>query len=90
MDTILSQSHLCSLPMMIQPLYWRFWHAMQLYPLPDYLIVADNALDQKNLDRDGVLCVNTGSFARDMSFISVDVDERRDDSVQMLEIPPQV
>jgi len=41
--TMLDQAHLTPLPLMSQPIFWQYDHALRLYPLPDALIVADNS-----------------------------------------------
>ena len=41
--TVLQQSHLCPLPLEGQPVYWQHDAALQLYPVPDALIIADSA-----------------------------------------------
>jgi DNA polymerase epsilon subunit 2 len=39
--TIIDQAHLSPLPMTAQPVYWELDRAMQLYPLPDMLVLGD-------------------------------------------------
>ena len=39
--TLLQQSHLCPLPLLLQPIYWQYDHALHLYPLPQAVVVAD-------------------------------------------------
>lgn len=41
--TLLQQSHLCPLPLLQQPVLWQYDHALQLYPLPHAVIVADGS-----------------------------------------------
>jgi len=41
--TLLQQSHLCPLPLVLQPIYWQYDHALQLYPLPHAVVVADSS-----------------------------------------------
>lgn len=39
--TILSQSHMSPFPLSVRPLHWDYAHALNLYPLPTSLILAD-------------------------------------------------
>ena len=39
--SVISQSHLCPLPLHVLPIYWAFDHTLRLYPLPDVVICAD-------------------------------------------------
>ena len=41
--TLLQQSHLCPLPLQLQPIYWQYDHALHLYPLPHAVVVADSS-----------------------------------------------
>ena len=38
--TVLQQSHLCPLPLVVQPVHWAHDAALQLYPLPHALVLA--------------------------------------------------
>lgn len=40
--TVLQQSHLCPLPLVLQPVYWQYDHALHLYPLPSVVVIADS------------------------------------------------
>jgi DNA polymerase epsilon subunit 2 len=40
--TLLSQSHLSPFPLSVRPLHWDFAHALNLYPLPNAVVVADS------------------------------------------------
>lgn len=40
--TILSQSHLSPFPLSVRPLHWDFAHALNLYPLPTSVVMADS------------------------------------------------
>eukprot|EP00494_Astrolonche_serrata_P006529 UN06553 len=33
--TVLAQAHLCPVPILCQPRYWQYDHALRMYPLPD-------------------------------------------------------
>ncbi|GAQ80362.1 DNA polymerase epsilon subunit B2 [Klebsormidium nitens] len=66
--TVLQQSHLCPLPLQVQPIFWEYDHALRLYPLPDVLVLADRA-EQKEFVYENVVCFNPGSFANDSSFV---------------------
>jgi DNA polymerase epsilon subunit 2 len=41
--TMLDQAHLCPVPLAAQPVYWQYDHSLRLFPLPDALIVAEQA-----------------------------------------------
>ncbi|KAJ8874034.1 hypothetical protein PR048_024874 [Dryococelus australis] len=61
--TILCQAHLTPLPLSVCPLYWAFDTALQLYPLPDVIVVADtfNAFNSSYM---GCIVTNPGSFPK--------------------------
>jgi DNA polymerase epsilon subunit 2 len=40
--TLLSQSHLSPFPLSVRPLHWDFAHALNLYPLPNSVVIADS------------------------------------------------
>jgi len=39
--TIVCQSHLCPLPLHVEPIYWTYDNALRTYPLPDVIVCAD-------------------------------------------------
>lgn len=39
--TVVSQGHLCPLPLHVCPVYWAYDNGLQLYPLPDLVVCAD-------------------------------------------------
>lgn len=41
--TVLQQSLLCPLPLVLQPVHWAHDHALQLYPLPHTVVIADSS-----------------------------------------------
>lgn len=51
--TLLQQSHLCPLPLAAQPVHWAFDQALQLYPLPHALVLADGAAGQEEFRHEG-------------------------------------
>lgn len=61
--TLLSQAHLCPLPLHSRPVYWQFDHALQLHPLPDLVVVGDKC-DPFTVVSGDVTVTNTGSFLR--------------------------
>ena len=67
--TVCDQGHLCPLPLTAQPIYWEHHQALQLNPLPNTLMLIEQALEQVSTRYDGCLVVNPGSFARDASFL---------------------
>jgi len=61
--TILSQGHLCPLPLIVRPVYWGFDNALRLYPLPDLVVCADK-YDPYNVGNSDAIVMNPGSFSR--------------------------
>lgn len=41
-STIVSQGHLCPLPLSVQPVYWAHDVGLRLFPLPDVVVLADD------------------------------------------------
>ncbi|KAH7285268.1 hypothetical protein KP509_33G019600 [Ceratopteris richardii] len=67
--TIAHQSHLCPLPLTVQPISWNHDHALHLYPTPHTVVLADCS-EQKVFKYTGLTCINPGSFANDGTFIA--------------------
>ena len=61
--TIFSQCHLCPLPLHARPIYWDFDHALQLYPLPDLVVIGDKC-DPYTVSSGESTITNPGSFLR--------------------------
>ena len=61
--TILSQAHLCPLPLHVRPVYWRYDHALWLYPLPDLVVLGDRC-DPFTETQQGCVVTNIGSFVK--------------------------
>jgi DNA polymerase epsilon subunit 2 len=61
--TLLSQAHLCPLPLHVRPVYWQHDHALQLYPLPDVIILGDYSTPF-TVKEVGCVVTNVGSFPR--------------------------
>ena len=40
--TLLSQAHLSPFPLSVRPLHWDYAHALNLYPLPSSVVIADS------------------------------------------------
>ena len=59
--TLLSQAHLCPLPLHVRPVYWQCDHALRLYPLPDLIVLGDYSAPF-TVTEAGCTVVNTGSF----------------------------
>ncbi|KAL6493468.1 DNA-directed DNA polymerase epsilon, subunit B [Orobanche gracilis] len=66
--TITHQSHLCPLPLSIQPIIWNFDHCLHLYPTPHTIVLGDKS-EQKAFKYTGITCFNPGSFSNDFTFI---------------------
>ncbi|PSN37360.1 DNA polymerase epsilon subunit 2 [Blattella germanica] len=63
--TILGQAHLAPLPLSVCPLYWSHDAALQLYPLPDLVVVADQSNSfTTELTEHQVQVINPGSFPK--------------------------
>ncbi|KAL1794506.1 hypothetical protein ACET3X_007927 [Alternaria dauci] len=60
--TILSQSHLSPFPLSARPLHWDFAHAMNLYPLPTSLVLADSEAPAFVVKYLGCTVMNPGSI----------------------------
>jgi hypothetical protein len=56
-QTVLQQSTLCPLPLVVQPVHWAHDHALQLYPLPHALVLAD-ASPQASVSHEGCTVLN--------------------------------
>ncbi|KAF6141158.1 hypothetical protein GIB67_006603 [Kingdonia uniflora] len=65
--TIILQSHLCPLPLTVQPILWNYDHCLRLYPTPHTIILGDRS-EQKEYNYKDTTCFNTGSFANDNTF----------------------
>jgi len=72
-STQLRQSHVCPLPLSVQPVMWDHDHALRLYPLPDALVMADRtdaAHATVGDDPDAATrCMNPGSFGATGTFV---------------------
>lgn len=66
--TIIHQSHLCPLPLSMQPIIWNYDHALHLYPTPHTIVLGDRS-EQKAFRYTGTTCFNPGSFSSDRTFI---------------------
>ncbi|XP_029650945.1 DNA polymerase epsilon subunit 2-like [Octopus sinensis] len=61
--TIVSQGHLCPLPLHVCPVYWAYDCGLQLYPLPDLLVCAGK-YDGFTVNSLDCIITNPGSFSR--------------------------
>ena len=59
--TVLSQAHLCPLPLQARPVYWMYDHALRLYPQPDLVVVGDKS-DPFTVTANECTITNPGSF----------------------------
>ncbi|KAF1883037.1 hypothetical protein Lal_00003219 [Lupinus albus] len=66
--TITHQSHLCPLPLTVQPIIWTYDHSLYLYPTPHTIVLGDSS-QQKAFKYTGITCFNTGSFSIDSTFV---------------------
>ncbi|MQL85490.1 hypothetical protein Taro_018017 [Colocasia esculenta] len=65
--TITHQSHLCPLPLTVQPIIWNYDHCLRLYPTPHAIVLGDSS-EQKAFKYTGITCFNPGSFSNDCTF----------------------
>lgn len=92
--SVISNYHLCPLPLTVSPIVWKQDHVMRLFPLPDALILADKCelfeLPDKDQPRQQVQlegypqCLNPSSFPIDFSFLCFHPVQNR---VEWLKIP---
>ncbi|MBA0864953.1 hypothetical protein Goshw_007575 [Gossypium schwendimanii] len=67
--TITHQSHLCPLPLFVQPIIWNYDHCLHLYPTPHTIVLGDRS-EQKAFKYTGITCFNPGSFSDDSTFVA--------------------
>ncbi|XP_038724892.1 DNA polymerase epsilon subunit B isoform X2 [Tripterygium wilfordii] len=67
--TITHQSHLCPLPLTVQPIIWNYDHCLHLYPTPHTIVLGDKS-EQKAFKYTGITCFNPGSFSNDSTFVA--------------------
>lgn len=67
--TLTHQSHLCPLPLTVQPIIWNFDHCLRLYPTPHAIVLGDRS-EQKAFKYTGITCFNPGSFSNDSTFVA--------------------
>ncbi|XP_071700833.1 DNA polymerase epsilon subunit B [Rutidosis leptorrhynchoides] len=65
--TIIHQSHLCPLPLSVQPIIWNYDHCLHLYPTPHTIVLADRS-NMNVFNYSGTTCLNPGSFSLDTQF----------------------
>lgn len=80
--TLLDQSHLCPLPLPLQPALWDFDHALRLYPLPDALILGES-FAKYAFSHESCNVFNSGSFSTDGSFAFFYPETGESDIVQV-------
>lgn len=61
--SVLSQAHLCPLPIHSSPTYWMYDHAFRLYPPPDLVVIGDKC-DPYSVELDDCFLTNPGSFSK--------------------------
>lgn len=66
--SIISQSHLTPLSLPMLPIYWKYNHALQIYPTPDLIVTADG-FEAYETTYSNCHIINPGSFSKnDHSF----------------------
>lgn len=69
--SILSQGHLCPLPLSVEPVCWNLDHCLSLSPLPHFVVVGDVSEGfVHKFEESDCICVNPGPFGRDRNFIT--------------------
>lgn len=68
--TLIEQSTLLPLPLLVAPVSWNHSLALSLYPVPDLLVVADS-FSRYVTQVHGCMAANPGSFGADFSFLVV-------------------
>ncbi|OCL09969.1 hypothetical protein AOQ84DRAFT_387819 [Glonium stellatum] len=63
--TLLSQSHLSPFPISTRPVHWDYSHALNLYPLPTALVVADREAPAFVVRYCGCTVMNPGPIVED-------------------------
>ncbi|CAI5747424.1 unnamed protein product [Peronospora destructor] len=66
--TLIDQAHLCPLPLIANPINWDFDASMQLFPVPDVLILGDST-EQYQLGYSSVGVFHPSPFHVDFSFV---------------------
>ncbi|GAB4860583.1 DNA-directed DNA polymerase epsilon, subunit B [Ancistrocladus abbreviatus] len=67
--TVIHQSHLCPLPLTVQPVIWNYDHCLHLYPTPHTIVLGDRS-EQKVFKYAGATCFNPGSFSNESNFVA--------------------
>ncbi|KAL5142798.1 DNA polymerase epsilon subunit B [Glycine soja] len=67
--TITHQSHLCPLPLTVQPIIWNYDHCLYLYPTPHTIVLGDRSL-WNAFKNTGITYFNTSSFSIDSTSVA--------------------
>ncbi|KAH1234041.1 DNA polymerase epsilon subunit B [Glycine max] len=67
--TITHQSHLCPLPLTVQPNIWNYDHCLYLYPTPHTIVLGDRSL-WNAFKNTGITYFNTSSFSIDSTSVA--------------------
>ena len=67
---MLNQANLVPLSYLIQPIYWDYSEALNLNSTPDFLVLADTAVNYSldNFEEMGVSVLNPGNFSCKKTF----------------------
>ncbi|XP_014471105.1 PREDICTED: DNA polymerase epsilon subunit 2 [Dinoponera quadriceps] len=60
---IISQSHLIPVPLEVVPVYWKYDHALQIFPTPDLIVIADN-FETYTASYSDCYVINPGMFSK--------------------------
>ncbi|KAF8928204.1 DNA polymerase alpha/epsilon subunit B-domain-containing protein [Dissophora ornata] len=81
--TVIDGAHLSPLPLTTRPVSWAYDHALQIYPIPDALILADK-FEAYNFKYQQCHCMNPGSFpTNDYSWMVYYPSSKRSDICQI-------
>ncbi|KAA6391498.1 MAG: DNA polymerase epsilon subunit 2 [Streblomastix strix] len=77
--TLVDQGTLSPLPLNLQPVFWNYGHALDLFPLPDHIVIGDNwAMTELKVEDSKY--ANTGSFTSTSHFFAFDISSCEWDS----------
>ncbi|XP_053597166.1 DNA polymerase epsilon subunit 2 [Microplitis demolitor] len=83
--SIICQSHLAPMSLPVVPVYWKYDHALQLYPSPDLIVAADQFQAYSTSYTDCKV-INPGTFLRNN--FSFKVYKPGTDEIEECEVPP--
>ncbi|XP_066589417.1 DNA polymerase epsilon subunit 2 [Prorops nasuta] len=85
--SIISQSHLTPLSLPVIPIYWKHDHALQIYPTPDLIVVADQ-FEAYTTKYTGCYVINPGMFPKNNFAFKAYVPSS--ETIEDCEIPAEI